>query len=169
VAKWQGKGLQNPYHGFKSHRRLKLFKSQVAYHRGNQARVCKTLIMGSNPLRGQVSHRRLKLFKSQVAYHRGTQARVCKTLIMGSNPLRGQVSHRRLKLFKSQVSYHRGIGKIYHYRNFYQPRYPNNRSALRTTRIVLPSWKMIATPIPTKPVNEVITSAPITTRAITRF
>ena len=23
VAKWQGKGLQNPHHGFKSHRRLK--------------------------------------------------------------------------------------------------------------------------------------------------
>jgi hypothetical protein len=23
VAKWQGKGLQNPDHGFKSHRRLK--------------------------------------------------------------------------------------------------------------------------------------------------
>jgi hypothetical protein len=22
VAKWQGKGLQNPHHGFKSHRRL---------------------------------------------------------------------------------------------------------------------------------------------------
>ena len=24
VAKWQGKGLQNPEHGFKSHRRLSL-------------------------------------------------------------------------------------------------------------------------------------------------
>jgi hypothetical protein len=23
VAKWQGKGLQNPHHGFKSHRRLR--------------------------------------------------------------------------------------------------------------------------------------------------
>ena len=26
VAKWQGTGLQNPYHGFKSHRRLFFFK-----------------------------------------------------------------------------------------------------------------------------------------------
>jgi hypothetical protein len=25
VAKWQGKGLQNPHHGFKSHRRLLRF------------------------------------------------------------------------------------------------------------------------------------------------
>ena len=55
VAKWQGKGLQNPHQGFKSPRRL---KPQVepglapAFSIFRQpARVCKTLIKGL-PLRG---------------------------------------------------------------------------------------------------------------------
>ena len=60
VAKWQGKGLQNPHQGFKSPRRLSnerayqgsffFTRPSVTLYGGKKARVCKTLIRGSNPL-----------------------------------------------------------------------------------------------------------------------
>ena len=98
VAKWQGTGLQNPYHGFKSHRRLS--QSTILNHfmgsnprKGtvSDRRLSQSIIpihfMGSNPRKGAVSDRRL--FQSIIPIH-----------FMGSNPRKGAASHRRLSMGK---------------------------------------------------------------------
>jgi hypothetical protein len=81
VAKWQGKGLQNPHHGFKSRRRLKTNALQRAF--------CFNPDGFKHPRRGALSRRRLKTNALQRAF--------CFNPDGFKHPRRGALSRRRLK------------------------------------------------------------------------
>ncbi len=143
VAKWKGKGLQNPYHGFKSRRRLSfinitnskpavtphLLISQV-YHRGTDktSRYPSFINITGLPRGTGKTSRYLSFFKitsskpavtphlliSQV-YHRGTGKTSHYLPFFNITSSKPAVTPH---LLISQV-YHRGTGKTSHYLPFF--------------------------------------------------